>query len=83
MAYSTNGLIRLGGDNNGHSTWQYSSADVDDTVNGASYFSDGVARGMKSGDAVIVIDTTTPKASLCYVSTVGATAVTTSFGAVS
>jgi hypothetical protein len=68
----------------GGSVWLYKSTDDDATVNGASYFSNGVALGMKAGDIVLVIDTTTPKGSLHYVATVNTTtgAVTTGFGAV-
>lgn len=66
----------------GASIWTYKSADDDSTVNGASYFSNGVALGMKVGDIVLVIDTTTPKGSFHYVASVTSTAATTAFGAV-
>lgn len=69
----------LGGSKN---IWLYVSADDDATVNGASYFSNGVALGMKQGDFVLVFDTTTPKGSFHYVASVSATAATTAFGAV-
>jgi hypothetical protein len=63
--------------------WLYKSADDDATVNGASYFTDGVTLGMQVGDIVLVIDTTTPKGSLCFVTSVSGKAATTAFGAVS
>ena len=63
--------------------WLYKSADDDTTVNGASYFTNGVALGMKVGDIVLVIDTTTPKGSFHFVASVSGNAVTTAFGAVS
>lgn len=65
------------------SLWIYSSIDDDATVNGAGYFTNGHALGMKQGDFVLVFDTTTPKGSVHYVSavTVGG-AATTAFAAV-
>lgn len=51
------------------SIWLYKSTDVIGTVNGAGYFSNGVALGMQPGDLVYVIDSTTPHA---YLTTVGA-----------
>ena len=66
----------------GKKLWLYSSADADSTVNGASYFSDGIALGMGVGDIVLVVDTATPLASFCFVTSVSSTAATTSFGAV-
>jgi hypothetical protein len=62
--------------------WLYKSADDDATVNGASYFSNGVPLGMQVGDIVLVIDTTTPKGSLHFVTSVSGDAATTAFGAV-
>lgn len=84
MAYSTSNppaklIDTISGSAN---VWIYKSTDDDATVNGASYFSDGVALGMKVGDLVLVIDTTTPKGSFHYVASVSATAATTAFGAV-
>lgn len=67
----------------GKSVWLYSSADDDATVNGASYFSNGVSLGMKVGDIVLVVDTATPKGSFCFVTSVSGDAATTAFGAVS
>lgn len=85
MSYSTSlppTLIaeQLGG---AGSVWLYRSADDDATVNGASYFTNGVTLGMKVGDIVLVIDTTTPKGSLHFVTSVSGAAATTAFGAVS
>ncbi len=64
--------------------WVYRSTDDDGTVNGAGYFTDGVALGMKVGDIVIVVDTTTPQVSFNRVSSVNTTTgtATTAFGAV-
>jgi hypothetical protein len=66
----------------GPALWSYSSTDDDTTVNGANYFSNGVALGMAVGDVVLVTDTTTPKVSLHGVASVTSTAATTAFGAV-
>ena len=62
--------------------WSYKSADDDGTVNGASYFTNGVTLGMKVGDIVFVYDTTTPKSSGHYVASVSGAAATTAFLAV-
>ena len=84
MAYSTSNppsLVsqRIG---DGPAVWIYKSADVDSAVNAADYFSDGVLLGMRVGDIVHVVDTTTPKTSLHGVASLTSTAATTAFGAV-
>ena len=40
--------------NAGPALWDYTSGDAHGTVEGASFFSDGVKHGMKVGDKVIV-----------------------------
>ena len=84
MSYATsNAPYKVaGGFGSGKSLWFYDSADDDATVNGASYFSNGIALGMKVGDAVYVFDTATPKGSMHFVTSVTATAATTAFAAV-
>ena len=62
--------------------WAYASADDDATVNGASYFSNGVSLGMKVGDFVFVSDTATPKGSVHSVVSVSGDAATVGFCAV-
>lgn len=64
--------------------WSYSSTDDDASTNAAGYYSNGKKLGMKLGDWVYVWDSTTPKGSVHYVSSVNATtgAVTTAFAAV-
>lgn len=66
----------------GPAVWIYKSADDDATTNGASYYSNGVALGMRVGDIVLVVDTATPKVSYHGVASLSATAATTAFGAV-
>lgn len=46
----------------GKKIWNYDTADVTGTVDGASYFADGAAKGMEPGDIVIVTiwDTAVP-----------------------
>lgn len=39
----------------GPAWWHYSTTDAHATVAGAGYFSDGASRGLKAGDAVIVV----------------------------
>lgn len=42
----------------GPQLWVYTSVDARATVEGSGYFSDGVERGLKLGDIVVVIYTT-------------------------
>ena len=86
MAYSTSNppaLVsqRVGAD--GGASWIYKSADTDATVNGADYITNAEDLGMKVGDPVTVIDTTTPLTSQCYVDSISAAgAATLAFQAV-
>jgi hypothetical protein len=84
MAYETsnppNLLVPAIGDN--PNIWSYRDGDDDATVNGAGYFTDGVPLGMKVGDMVWVYDTTTPKGSLHFVTSVSGDAATTAFAAI-
>ncbi len=84
MAYSTSSPPALVANTVGGNgaVWLYKSADDDATVNGASYFTNGIPLGMKVGDIVLVIDTATPKGSFCFVTSTSGDAVTTAFGAV-
>lgn len=52
------------------------AADSDATIVGASYFSDGVSKGMRVGDLVDVIGTTGPKYKRYQVASVSGTAAT-------
>ena len=85
MAYSTdNPPYRVGGTLGGDaSQWVYKSADVDGTVTGAGYITNALELGMKVGDPVTVIDTTTPLTSACYVASFTGSAATLGFQAVS
>ena len=57
----------------GPALWMYNSTDAHGTVEGADYFSNGDALGMKVGDCVIVQKTSsTYESVLCYVKTVTA-----------
>jgi hypothetical protein len=84
MSYATTNPPALISDKIGGngSVWLYKSADDDATVNGAGYFTNGVTLGMAVGDIVLVIDTTTPKGSFHFVTSVSGDAATTAFGAV-
>ena len=85
MAYATTNppVLLIGTIGSELRVWGYTSTDVDSDVNAADYFSNGDALGMQAGDIVLVKDTTTPKASFHYVSSVtSGGAATTAFGAV-
>lgn len=67
MTYATtNGPQQLAGNKKFH-LWYYQSADSHGTVEGAGYFTNGKLLGMVVGDVVLVIDTNTPTAVICYV----------------
>ena len=74
MAYSADNMKRLNvGD---ESMYIYKSADAIATVAASGYFNDAYAE-LKKGDAIIVIDSSTPTIDICVVSsTTGATTVT-------
>lgn len=57
--------------------WIYKSADVVGDVDASGYFTNGEALGMQVGDPVMVIDTTTPLMTMCWVSAVSTTATVT------
>jgi hypothetical protein len=60
MAYATAGLKLIAkGIGSGPKVFNYSSADARATVEAANYFTDGLDRGMKAGDTVIVVVTGT------------------------
>lgn len=73
MSYSTSNPPAMVADGVGNapSLWIYNSTDAHGTVEGADYFSNGHALGMKVGDCVIVQKTSsTYESVLCYVKTV-------------
>jgi hypothetical protein len=74
MAYSADNMKRLNvGD---ESMYIYKSADAIATVAASGYFNSAYAE-LKKGDAIIVIDSSTPTIDICVVSsTTGATTVT-------
>lgn len=43
----------------GHRTWVYVSTHISTDVNGTGFFTDGYQLGMKKGDAVLVVGSTT------------------------
>ena len=76
MAYNADNLqINVNHEKGARRRWMYVSTDAKAAVLGASYISNAVAVGMKSGDIVDVIDTTNGLAYIGY-ATVGATAAT-------
>jgi hypothetical protein len=84
MAYAVTNPPALIADKVGGSgsVWLYKSTDDDATTNGAGYYTNGVPLGMAVGDIVLVIDTTTPKGSFHFVTSVSGDTATTAFGAV-
>lgn len=83
MAYATTNPPQqlIPGIGNGISLWGYSSADVNATVVGAGYFTNGDALGMKVGDVVLIGDTATPLGTIAVVSAVTAGGAATVTGA--
>lgn len=60
MAYGTAGLkCVVAGVGSGPAVWVYSSVDANGVVSGAAYFTDGIARGLRVGDVMFVVDTDT------------------------
>ena len=82
MAYTTATLnkVSAGIGSGGVNIWTYSTADALATVVGASYFSDGIAKGMKLGDVVLLTVSNILKAGA--VTAVSATAATFTVGAI-
>jgi hypothetical protein len=82
MAFSRDGLCRIGGSGNGGSTWQYTSADAKTVVDNADYFLPAISE-LAIGDLIICKDTTTPTApvvTLTYIKTRTATSITAAAG---
>lgn len=87
MAYTTASLVPMqtGFLENTLTIWLYNTADSEATVKGANYFTDALARGMKKGDIVLMINPATPLAAFLQVAAaptssgvaVGATVVVT------
>lgn len=40
----------------GNALWRYTSSDATTLTKGAGYFTDGLALGMKNGDAIIIVE---------------------------
>lgn len=78
MAYTTASLKMTvsGLGTGGVGEWNYRTADARATVEGAAYFSDAVARGMKLGDQVVVVVTPGYLTTIHSVSVLSATAAT-------
>ena len=82
MAFSRDGLCRIGGSGNGGSTWQYTSADAKTVVDNVDYFLPAINE-LAIGDLIICKDTTTPTApvvTLTYIKTRTATSITAAAG---
>lgn len=77
MTYSTANQPRMigGSLNASPRLWLYSSTDAAATVDGAGYFTDGYTLGMRLGDQVIVVNTTSKITTWHYVAAASATSV--------
>jgi hypothetical protein len=82
MAFSRDGLCRIGGSGNGGSTWQYTSTDAKTVVDNADYFLYAISE-FEIGDLIICKDTTVstaPVVHLTYIKTQTATSITAAAG---
>lgn len=82
MAFSRDGLCRIGGSGDGGSTWQYTSADAKTVVDNADYFLPAISE-LAIGDLVICKDTTapaTPVVTITYIKARTATSITAAAG---
>ena len=82
MAFSRDGLCRIGGSGNGGSTWQYTSADAKAVIDNADYFVYAISE-LEIGDLIICKDTTilsAPVVHLTYIKTKTATSITAAGG---
>tara|TARA_B110000977_G_scaffold121973_1_gene156819 strand:+ start:908 stop:1171 length:264 start_codon:yes stop_codon:yes gene_type:complete len=82
MAFSRDGLCRIGGSGNGGSTWQYTSTDAKADIDNADYFLYAINE-LSIGDLIICKDTTTataPIVHLTYIKTQTATSITAAAG---
>ncbi|MDE2440029.1 MAG: hypothetical protein KGP14_03315 [Betaproteobacteria bacterium] len=82
MAYTpaTLSKVAAGLGSGGGNVWIYTTTDALATVSGASYFSDGIARGMKVDDVVLAVISHVLKAGC--VASVSSTAATYAVGAI-
>ena len=77
MAYITDNLdLIVGGGPTRKQVWILTGVDAVATVRGAGFISDAKAKGMRVGDVLINVDTTTPLVSLSRVSVVASTGAT-------
>jgi hypothetical protein len=84
MAFSRDGLCRIGGSGVGGATWQYSTADTTaDVVADTNYFADAKDE-LDAGDVLLVIGTTgsTPTGRISYVESNDGTTVVCAAGVV-
>jgi len=56
MAFSRDGLCRIGGSGDSRATWVYASTDAPATVTGSGYLN-AAATELSTGDVVLVVDT--------------------------
>ncbi len=82
MAFSRDGLCRIGGSGTGGNTWQYTSTDAKTAVDDADYFLAAIEE-FKIGDLVICKNTSTPSTpvvTITYIKALTATSITAAAG---
>ena len=68
MAFSRDGLCRIGGSGDSRATWVYASTDAPATVTGSGYFN-SASTELSVGDVVLVVDTDAPAVTVSFVKT--------------
>ena len=66
MAFSRDGLARIGGSGSANTVWIYSSIDAPATVAGSGYFNNASAE-LSVGDLVLIVDTDAPAVTVSFV----------------
>lgn len=66
MAFSRDGLSRIGGSGDANAVWVYSSTESPATVAGSGYFNNASAE-LTVGDVVLIVDTDAPAVTVSFV----------------
>ena len=84
MAFSRDGLCRIGGSGTGGATWQYSTNDATSAVTADTNYFASAKDELNAGDAMIIIGTTgsTPTGRISYVESNNGTTVVMAAGVV-
>ena len=66
MAFSRDGLSRIGGSGDANAVWVYSSIEAPATVAGSGYFNNA-SYELSVGDVVLIVDTDAPAVTVSFV----------------